>query len=135
MSKRYETMLFVIDMIDPHPYIKGRQQAAMRFFRRASAKKLEVFAFVYAQMKKDSRKVLDRFLRNYGRYEAMRLKTRLKGPQVIRDFAKKHGASVQAALAAYWAESDGRVRRHIEHLAGRFAEREAFYSPHKDQKI
>ena len=77
----------------------------------------------HISLRESDRQVADRFLRNYGRYEKMRLRTRLKGPQVIREFAKKYRARVQPAFAAYWIESDGRVRRHIENLAGRFVEK------------
>ncbi|MCD6449399.1 MAG: hypothetical protein J7L34_02685, partial [Thermotogaceae bacterium] len=120
MSKRYETMLFVINMIEPHPYIKGRRDAAKKFFSRLSSKRLETFAKVYASLREGNRKVIDRFLRNYGRYEVMRLRTRLKGPKVIRDFAKRYGAKVQPTLAAYWTNSDGRVRRKLEIIFSAF---------------
>jgi hypothetical protein len=41
---------------------------------------------------------------------------RLKGPEMVREFAKKYSLKVQPLFAAFWCEEDGRVRRRLERI-------------------
>jgi hypothetical protein len=76
-------------------------------------KKLERFTLKYIEMKESDRRLLDKFLRNYGRYYGVRFGIRLKGPDVVREFAKRHSLKVQPLFVAFWCEEDGRARRRL----------------------
>ncbi|HEY8541021.1 MAG TPA: hypothetical protein VIL29_01455 [Pseudothermotoga sp.] len=116
MLKRYETMEFVISMVEAHPYIEGRKEIVKRALERMSERKLERFIQKYIELKEGDRKLLDKFLRNYGRYDGVRFEIRLKGPDIMREFAKKYSLKVQPSFIAFWCEEDGRVRRKLERI-------------------
>ena len=79
-------------------------------------KKLWEFIQGYIRLDEYDRKLMDRFLRNYGRYEGIRFGMRVKGPEVVRKFAKKYHLEIQPSFLAYWCEDDGRVRRRQERV-------------------
>jgi len=85
-------------------------------------KKLERFTLKYIEMKEPDRKFLDRFLRNYGRYDGVRFGIRLKGPDVVREFAKKYHLKIQPLFATFWCEEDSRVRKRLEKMMKRWCE-------------
>ncbi|KFZ21470.1 hypothetical protein [Thermotoga neapolitana] len=116
MAKDYQTMEFVVSMVKAHPFVEGRKEAVKRALARMKRKRLERFVLRYIEMKESDRKLLDRFLRNYGRYDGVRFGIRLKGPEVVREFAKKYSLKVQPLFAAFWCEEDGRVRRRLERV-------------------
>ncbi|WP_369792325.1 hypothetical protein [Thermotoga sp. 2812B] len=43
----------------------------------------------------------------------MRFEIRLKGPEVVRGFARKYSLKVQPLFVAFWFKEDGRVRRRL----------------------
>ncbi|MDK2884380.1 MAG: hypothetical protein PWQ33_959 [Pseudothermotoga sp.] len=114
-------MEFVVSMVEAHPFIEGRKEAVKKALERMKGKKLERFALRYIDLEESDRKLLDRFLRNYGRYDGVRFGIRLKGPEAVRGFARKYSLKVQPLFAAFWCEEDGRVRRRllriIQHMA------------------
>ncbi|AHD18780.1 hypothetical protein THEMA_07735 [Thermotoga maritima MSB8] len=116
MAKDHRTMEFVVSMVKAHPFVEGRKEAVKRALARMKRKRLERFVLRYIEMKESDRKLLDRFLRNYGRYGGVRFGIRLKGPEVVREFAKKYSLKVQPLFAAFWCEEDGRVRRRLERV-------------------
>ncbi|AIY87038.1 MULTISPECIES: tetratricopeptide repeat protein [unclassified Thermotoga] len=116
MAKDHQTMEFVVSMVKAHPFIEGRKEAVKKALERMKRKRLERFALRYIEMKESDRKLLDRFLRNYGRYNGVRFGVRLKGPDVVREFARRYSLKVQPLLVAFWCEEDGRVRRRLERV-------------------
>ncbi|AIY88770.1 MULTISPECIES: hypothetical protein [unclassified Thermotoga] len=116
MAKDHRTMEFVVSMVKAHPFVEGRKEAVKRALARMKRKRLERFVLRYIEMKESDRKLLDRFLRNYGRYDGVRFGMRLKGPEMVREFAKKYSLKVQPLFAAFWCEEDGRVRRRLERI-------------------
>jgi hypothetical protein len=46
----------------------------------------------------------------------VRFEIRLKGPDIMREFAKKYSLKVQPSFIAFWCEEDGRVRRKLERI-------------------
>ncbi len=116
MSKRYETMEFVVDMVKAHPYVEGRKAVVRKAIDRMGARKLDEFVRKYIELDEHNRKLLDRFLRNYGRYDWIRFGMRVKGPEVVRRFARKYNLKIQPSFLAYWCEDDGRTRRRLERV-------------------
>jgi len=116
MAKDHRTMEFVVSMVKAHPFIEGRKETVKRALGRMKRKRLERFTLRYIEMKESDRKLLDRFLRNYGRYDGVRFGVRLKGPDVVREFARRYSLKVQPLLVAFWCEEDGRVRRRLERI-------------------
>ncbi len=116
MVRRYETMEFVVDMIKAHPYVEGRKAVVRKAIDRMGIKKLDEFVRRYIELDEYDRKLLDRFLRNYGRYDGVRFGTRIKGPDVVRRFARKYNLKIQPSFLAYWYEDDGRTRRRLERV-------------------
>ncbi|KAF2960276.1 helix-turn-helix domain-containing protein [Thermotoga sp. 38H-to] len=116
MAKDHRTMEFVVSMVKAHPFVEGRKEAVKRALARMKRKRLERFVLRYIEMKESDRKLLDRFLRNYGRYDGVRFGIRLKGPEVVREFAKKYSLKVQPLFVAFWCEEDGRARRRLERV-------------------
>jgi hypothetical protein len=121
-SKRYETMEFVIEMIKAHPYIEGRKATLRKVFDRIGEKTLSEFVENYVDLEEDEKALIDRFLRNYGRYDGVRFNIRLKGPDEVREFAKKYHLKIQPLFAAFWCEEDGRVRKRLEKMMKRWCE-------------
>ncbi|MDI3495815.1 MAG: hypothetical protein PWQ72_1942, partial [Pseudothermotoga sp.] len=115
-------MEFVVSMVKAHPFIEGRKEAVKKALERMKGKKLERFALRYIDLEESDRKLLDRFLRNYGRYDGVRFGIRLKGPEVMREFARKYSLKVQPSFAAFWCEEDGRVRKRLEKMMKRWCE-------------
>ncbi|MDI3516777.1 MAG: hypothetical protein PWP09_843 [Thermotogota bacterium] len=111
MSERLETKFFVIDMTKAHALIKGRKIAVEKALENIGRKKTQQFVKIYAQLKESNKRLLDRFLRNIGRYRGISFPVRLKGPEEVREFSNFLELPVQLVLAAYWCEDDGRVRR------------------------
>ncbi|KUK07816.1 MAG: Uncharacterized protein XD49_2137 [Caldanaerobacter subterraneus] len=72
MTEDYQTVEFVVSMVKA-------------FHRRMRRKRLERFALSYIEMKESDRKLFDRFLRNYGRYDGRKFGIRLKDPNVAQD--------------------------------------------------
>lgn len=116
MAKDHPTMEFVISMVKAHPFIEGRKEAVKKALGRMERKKLKRFTLRYIEMKEHDRKLLDRFLRNYGKYEGVRFGIRLKSPEVVRKFAREYSLKVQPSFAAFWSEEDGRVRKRLERI-------------------
>ncbi|ACR79768.1 MULTISPECIES: hypothetical protein [Kosmotoga] len=113
MSKRYETMNFVVDMVKAHPYIEGRKAAIRKAVDRM---RIDEFIKHYAKFNEHNRKLLDKFLRNYGRYDGIRFGVRIDGPERVRAFAKRYRLKIQPCFIAYWCEEDGRTRRKLERI-------------------
>lgn len=116
MSKRYETMEFMIDMVRAHPYIDGRKAVVRKAIERIGKKRLDEFVRRYIEFDEADRKLLDRFLRNYGRYEGIRFGIRIDGPERVRSFAKRYNLKIQQCFIAYWCEEGGRTRRKLEKI-------------------
>ena len=116
MSKRYETMEFMIDMVRAHPYIEGRKAVVRKAIERMGKKRLDEFVRRYVELDEADRKLLDKFLRNYGRYESIRFGIRTDGPERVRSFAKRYKLKIQQCFIAYWCEEDGRTRRKLERI-------------------
>jgi len=116
MFKRYETMEFMIDMMRAHPYIEGRKAVVRKAIDRMGKKKKEDFIHGYIELEEEDRKLLDRFLRNYGRYDGIRFGMRIDGPERVRAFAKRYRLKIQPCFIAYWCEEDGRTRRKLERI-------------------
>ncbi len=116
MAKDHQTMEFVVSIMKAHPFIEGRKEVVKKALERMKGEKLERFALRYIEMKESDRKLLDRFLRNYGRYDGVRFGIRLKGPDVVREFARRYSLKFQPLFVAFWCEEDGRVRRRLERI-------------------
>ena len=117
MSQRHETMEFVVDMVDTHPYIEGRKAVVKKAIEKMGIKRLKEFIQRYIELDESDRKLLDRFMRNYGRYDGIRFGLRVKGPKVVREFARRYRLKIlQPMFLAYWCEDDGRVRRRLERV-------------------
>ncbi len=116
MSRRYETKEFVVEMVDAYPYVGGRKAVVRKAIDRMGVKRLWEFIQRYIGLDEHDRKLMDRFLRNYGRYEGIRFGMRVKGPEVVREFARKYHLEIQPSFLAYWCEDDGRVRRRLERV-------------------
>ncbi|MBO8139943.1 MAG: hypothetical protein H0Z22_05670 [Thermosipho sp. (in: Bacteria)] len=116
MAKKYTTMEFAVDMVKAHPYIEGRKLVVGKALNRMGIKSLEKFIQIYIEFDENERKLIDRFLRNYGRYEGINFETKVKGPECVKVFARKFQLKVQPTFLAYWCEEDGRVRRKLERI-------------------
>ena len=122
MAKDRRTMEFVVSMVKAHPFIEGRKEAVKKALERMKRRKLERFTLKYIEMKESDRRLLDKFLRNYGRYYGVRFGIRLKGPDVVREFAKKYHLKIQPLFATFWCEEDSRVRKRLEKMMKRWCE-------------
>ncbi|ANQ53544.1 XRE family transcriptional regulator [Thermosipho sp. 1070] len=120
MARRYKTMEFVVDMVEAHPYVEGRKTAVRKAVDRMGVKKLGEFIRRYIELDEYDRKLLDRFMRNYGRYDGIRFGMRVNGSEVVRGFAKKYRLEIQPTLLAYWCEDDKRVRGRLERILNSF---------------
>jgi len=112
MGKRYETMEFVIEMAKAHPYIEGRKAALKKALDRMSGRALSKFVERYAELDENSKELIDRFLRNYDRYEGIRFGVSIGGPEEVREFAKSYNLKIRPAFLAYWCEAK-RTRRKL----------------------
>lgn len=113
MSKRYETMSFVVDMAKAHPYVEGRR-AAIR--KAADRMRIDLFIKHYAKLTEHNKKILDRFLGNYGRYDGINFGIKMNGLKGVKAFARRYKLKMQPCLIAYWCEEDGRTRRKLERI-------------------
>ncbi|QTA37362.1 hypothetical protein JYK00_06365 [Thermosipho ferrireducens] len=116
MSKRYETKEFVVEMVEAHPYVEGRKAVVRKAIDRMEIKRLREFVQRYIELDEHDRNLMDRFLRNYGRYDSVRFGIRVKGPEPVSVFAKKYRLKIQPTLLAYWCEDDKRVKRRLERI-------------------
>lgn len=116
MAKKYTTMEFVVDMIKAHPYIEGRKLVVEKALNRMGIKRLEKFIRIYIEFDENERKLIDRFLRNYGRYEGINFETKVKGPECVKVFARNFQLKAQPTFLTYWCEEDGRVRRKLKRI-------------------
>nr|WP_153020863.1 hypothetical protein [Kosmotoga sp. DU53] len=78
--------------------------------------RIDEFIKHYVKFNEHNRKLLDRFLRNYGRYDGIRFGVRIDGPERVRAFAKRYRLKIQPCFIAYWCEEDGRTRRKLERI-------------------
>ncbi len=69
MKRRWETKEFVIDMTKAHPYVEGRKALVLSFLGRLPVKRRKRFVEMYCDVSEDIRLVMDRFIRNYVRYD------------------------------------------------------------------
>jgi len=93
MSKRYETMKFVMDMVKAHSY---RKAAVLHFLNRIPNEgKKKIY------LSEGERLVIERFMRNYIRYNK-RWRFRVKLPQEMEIYVDKfHFKKTPGALAYY----------------------------------
>ncbi|GEM_PF-251115 len=85
MSKRYETMKFVNDMVNKmYPFLQARKDLAKKFVEGMSSKAREKLIEIYAENKshfficENDRKIIDKFVRHYIRYQNTKWKIGLK---------------------------------------------------------
>jgi len=119
MEKEYETMNFVADMFKAHPYIEGRKEVVMKAIYKMGDE-IEEFTHKYLKLSETEKRTLDRFLRNYGRYEGVNFGVKFKGPETVEKFAKKYHLNPSTSFIAYWCEKDGRTRRKLERILSVF---------------
>jgi len=116
MARRYETMNFVVEMIKAHPYVEGRKAVVKKAIDKIEIKKLRKIIQRYIELDEPDRKLIDSFLRNYGRYDGIELGISLKAPEVVREFAKKYQLKIQPTILAFWCVDDKRTRGRLERV-------------------
>jgi len=115
----YELMKFIGDMFLPHPFIKGRMDLAIKFFERFPQKKLMKFIGRYINLSEPYRIVVDRFVRNYTRYNK-RWGVRIDPIEDLEGFISEYRLNRQATLLAYWVEENGKARRKLVRTLEKF---------------
>ncbi|AFG35174.1 hypothetical protein Ferpe_1068 [Fervidobacterium pennivorans DSM 9078] len=113
MSKRYETMRFVAEMIRAHPYIEGRKATLSKALDKMNGRRLSEFIERYGELGKEEKVLINTFLRNHGRYDGVKFEIRLKGPDEVREFAKKYSLKIQPSFVAFWCEENAKIRRKL----------------------
>ena len=102
MSKRYETMIFVNSMIQAHPFIQARKALTKEFLERMPKRTKERFIQGYLTLDEEDRKVIDRFSRDYIRYD-IRWGMRIKILKEMEKYAKSLRLKKTPTALAYWA--------------------------------
>lgn len=122
MKKSYETREFVLNMIDAHPYIEGRKQAVGKMLEHMSENKLNEFFNIYSNLKIKEQKIMNEFIRNYGRYERVKFDIKLTGNETIKKFSEKYNLKKQASYISYWCFEKKSERKKIEEILKLFVE-------------
>lgn len=137
MSKRYETMEFVNNMVNEmYPFFQARKDLARKFISKMPKVAREKFTKNYIEIDTDrpfinenNREIIDRFVRNYIRYDikwGIDLKSvsllQYDRPQymtlrrVIQEFHLKR----MPAILAYYAVEDGEERKRLLNVLKKF---------------
>jgi len=105
MSRRYETMKFVSDMINEmHPFIEGRKDLVKKFLGRMPKKRMRMFAVSYAKLTERDRKTVDTFAKNYTRYD-LGWEVYIGLPVELKEFVKFfHLKKRPSTLASFTSE-------------------------------
>ncbi len=119
MFKRYETMIFVNSMIQAHPFIQARKDLANEFLERMPRRTRERFIQGYLTLDEKEREVIDRFSRDYIRYD-IRWGMRIKIPKEMERYAKSLRLKKTPAALAYWALDEERKRTKLVEVLGKF---------------
>jgi len=120
MLDKMETLLFTIDMTNAHAFIEGKKAVIRKAIEKLSVRRFQKFIETYARIEEKDRQLLDRFLRNCGRYQGTNLQIKLTGPSEVKRFARLLNIPTQSTLAAYWCEDDGRVKRRLIRILDTF---------------
>ncbi|WP_052295965.1 helix-turn-helix domain-containing protein [Pseudothermotoga thermarum] len=107
---------FICDAFEAHPYIEARKNLVKNVFERMSKDKFEKFLQRYMELEEKDRKLLNKFLRNYAKYENTRFSIALQDSEVLKAFSVEYSLKPQALCAAYWCEEDGRIRRKLNRI-------------------
>ncbi|MCX8095819.1 MAG: hypothetical protein N3D74_06525, partial [Caldisericia bacterium] len=82
-----EFLKFVLNIITPNSFIKGRRELALRFLNHFNDHELKKFIEFYLNLKEKDRKIIDILIRNYERFSRLSINLSLKFENYI--FIKK----------------------------------------------
>ncbi|MCD6239521.1 MAG: hypothetical protein J7K51_09475, partial [Thermotogae bacterium] len=117
MKRRWETKKFVINMVKAHPYIEGRKALASYFLKELPLKKREKFIATYTDSPEDVRVVVDRFVRNYARYDRRwGVRVRVSDENMKRYAKELKVKQTPVALAWYAIEKNSEKREIMDFL-------------------
>ncbi|MGC9219293.1 MAG: hypothetical protein ACP5G8_07850 [Athalassotoga sp.] len=118
MSINYETMKFVSDIFDAHPFIEGRKALARSFLAKMSPRIRKRFIKAYLNLDEGERRVIDRFARDYIRYD-IRWEMRIEVPNEMEEYVKLFHLKRRPAALAYWSYDDEKGRERLVRVLGR----------------
>ncbi|WP_456400748.1 hypothetical protein [Mesoaciditoga sp.] len=112
MFKRYETMEFVNSMIKAHPFIQARKDLAKAYLERMPKRMRERFIQKYIAMDEGEKKIIDRFARDYIRYN-IKWGMRVNVPDEMKDLIQSFHLKKRPASLGYWALDDEEKREKL----------------------
>ncbi len=112
MFKRYETMEFVNSMIKAHPFIQARKDLAKAYLERMPKRIRERFIQKYIAMDEEEKKIIDRFARDYVRYD-IKWGMRVSVPDEMKDLIQSFHLKKRPASLSYWALDDEEEREKL----------------------
>lgn len=121
MAKRYETMEFVNSMIKAHPFLQARKDLAREYLKRMTKRLRERFIKIYVgtylNMKEGERKIIDRFIRDYIRYdikwETKSILRAVPARLPIKEFIRVFHLKKTPAILAYYAVEGEKERKQL----------------------
>lgn len=103
------------------PYVKARLDLEREFLGRMPERVKENFIKAYLNLDKDERRVMDRFARDYIRYD-IKWGMRIKAPDEMEEYAKLFHLKKMPAALAYWSYDDEDGREKLVRTLGRVRE-------------
>ncbi|MGC8590091.1 MAG: hypothetical protein ACP5LY_05770, partial [Athalassotoga sp.] len=99
------------------PYVKARLDLEREFLGRIPDRAKENFIKVYLNLDKDERRVIDRFARDYIRYN-IRWGIRIEVPNEMEEYVKLFHLKRMPAALAYWSYDDKKGRERLVRVLG-----------------
>ncbi|MGC8545819.1 MAG: hypothetical protein ACP5NR_07720 [Athalassotoga sp.] len=99
------------------PYVKARLDLEREFLGRIPDRAKENFIKVYLNLDKDERRVIDRFARDYIRYD-IRWGIRIEVPDEMEEYVKLFHLKRMPAALAYWSYDDKKGRERLVRVLG-----------------
>lgn len=110
MSKRYETKRFVNQMVgNIHPFLKARQELAQSYLEKMSVSNRQKFISFYVKENEEGRQIIDKFVRNYIRYD-INWEAHVDVPKEIKRYVEFFHLKKLPASLAVWAFEKKRDR-------------------------